>query len=410
MKQLLIAALLLCVAITVAQPVIYKLSDTTPYTPERGHGYDILAAPEKGSNKPFFYSIRVPDGNYKITVRLGNKKKAGSTTVRAESRRLVVEELRTSKGEFVEQSFIVNKRTPDITLKEKVKIKDREKLSFTWDDKLTLEFNGDAPQCESFRIEPADSSVVTVFLCGNSTVVDQSTEPWASWGQMIPAFFTEKVAFANYAESGESANTFIGAGRLKKALTQMKAGDYVLIEFGHNDQKQNGPGRGAWYSYMTSLKIFIDEAHALGAHPVLITPTQRRRFDEKGHNQNTHGEFPDAMRWLANKENIPLIDLNKLTKVLYEALGEEKSKKAFVHYPANTFPGQTAELADNTHFSTYGAYQVAKCVITGMIQACPELTINLKPGFSYLPALPDDPESFRWHLSPFFDREKPDGD
>ena len=90
------------------------------------------------------------------------------------------------------------------------------KAKLNWDDKLTLEFNGDAPVCQSISIEPADPSVITVFLCGNSTVVDQDNEPWASWGQMIPHFFGTDVCIANYAESGESANTFIAAGRLKK--------------------------------------------------------------------------------------------------------------------------------------------------------------------------------------------------
>ena len=315
------------------QSTTYQLSDKTPYSEERGYGYDLFPAPAKDSKAPFFFSVRVPDGNYKVTVRLGSRHTAGSTTVRAESRRLFTEERETRKGQFVEESFIVNKRTPFISDKENVKIKEREMQTLTWDDKLTLEFNGLMPVCESIRIEPADASVVTVYLFGNSTVVDQSREPWASWGQMIPVFFTDKIAFANYAESGESANTVISAGRLKKALMHMKAGDYVMIEFGHNDQKQTGPGKGAWYSFLTSLKTFVDEARARGAHPVLVTPTQSSKFDSDGTNQNTHGEFPDAMRWLAAKEGVPLIDLNQLTKIMYEALGEEASKKAFVHYP-----------------------------------------------------------------------------
>ena len=160
---------------------------------------------------------------------------------------------------------------------------------------------------------------------------------------------------------------------------------------------------------MTNLKILIDEARAKGAITVLVTPTQRRRF-ENGRNQNTHGEYPDAMRWLANKENIPLIDLNEMTRILYDALGEEGSKKAFVHYAANTFPGQKQELADNTHFSTYGAYQVAQCVINGMLQVTPELTKYLKPGFCFHPAQPDSPDTFVWELSPLIDKSKPDGD
>jgi lysophospholipase L1-like esterase len=246
-------------------------------------------------------------------------------------------------------------------------------------------------------------------LCGNSTVVDQTREPWASWGQMIPYFFDNKVCFANHAESGLSANTFIGGNRLKKILSQMKKGDYIFIEFGHNDQKQKGPGTGAWYSFMTSLKTFIDEARDKGGIPVLITPTQRRRFDDAGKNQNTHGEFPDAIRWLAQKENVAMIDLNQITNTLLNSLGVENSKKAFVHYPAGTFPGQNEALADNTHFSTYGAYEVAKCVITGMEKATPEIYQHLKPGYQFSPDQPDNFDLFRWDLSPFTQVEKPDG-
>lgn len=99
------------------------------------------------------------------------------------------------------------------------------------------------------------------------------------------------------------------------------------MEFGHNDQKQKGPGKGAYYSFMTSLKTFIDEARARGAYPVLVTPTQRRSFDENGKIKDTHEDYPEAMRWLAAKENVPLIDLNEMTRTLYEAMGVEPSKR-----------------------------------------------------------------------------------
>ena len=256
-----------------------------------------------------------------------------------------------------------------------------------WDDKLTLEFNGDAPQLSELIIEKVNN-VPTVFLCGNSTVVDQDNEPWASWGQMIPRFFNDSICFANYAESGESANTFIGAGRLKKALTQMKPGDYIFMEFGHNDQKQKGPGKGAYYSFMTSLKTFIDEARARGAYPVLVTPTQRRSFDENGKIRDTHEDYPEAMRWLAAKENVPLIDLNEMTRTLYEAMGVEPSKKAFVHYPAGTYPGQNRVLADNTHFNPYGAYQISKCIIEGIKKAGLPIANYLRSDYSGYSILP----------------------
>ena len=386
----------------------HRLSPEDRYTPEKGYGYDLLASPDGGGG-PYYVSVQVPDGNYRVTVLLGNRKEAGVTAVRAESRRLFLESVPTKKGEFRTFTFTVNKRTPKISDTEAVRIKPRERSKLNWDDKLTIEINGDRPQCAAIRIEP-DRRVPTLFLTGNSTVVDQDEEPWASWGQMVPRFFTDSICFANYAESGESANTFIAAGRLKKALTQMKSGDYIFMEFGHNDQKQKGPGKGAFYSFMTSLKTFVDEARARGVYPVLVTPTQRRSFDENGKIKDTHLDFPDAVRWLAEKENIPLIDLHAMTRILYEAMGAEESKHAFVHYPANTYPGQDKPLADNTHFNPYGAYQIAKCVIEGMKQAGLPLVKYLRTdNEGYDPACPDARETFKWNESPFTELEKPDG-
>lgn len=387
----------------------YLLDEAPRYSEETGYGYDLVAPPAKDSKSPFFFSVRVPDGNYKVTVRLGSRKQAGITTVRAESRRLFIESVPTKKKEFIERTFIVNKRNTHIDGNEYVRIKPREKRKLNWDDKLTLEFNGSVPVCESITIEPADTTVTTVFLCGNSTVVDQDNEPWASWGQMIPYFFDTNVCIANYAESGESANTFIAAGRLKKALSQMKKGDYLFMEFGHNDQKQKGPGKGAYYSFMTSLKTFIDEARLRGAHPVLVTPTQRRSFGPDGHIRDTHEDYPEAMRWLAEKENVPLIDLNEMTRTLYEAMGVEPSKRAFVHYPAGSYPGQTQDFADNTHFNPYGAYEIARCIVEGLKTQVPDLARHLKPFPTFDPAHPDNPDYFHWDDSPFTEIEKPDG-
>ena len=386
-----------------------KISPTDRYSEEKGYGYDIQPSPDGKSNAPFFFSVSVPDGNYHVTAVIGNRKKAGITSLRGESRRLFAEKIVTKKKEQTIFEFTINKRNIHISDKENVQIKPREKNKLNWDDKLTLEFNGEVPVLSELIINKVED-VPTIFLCGNSTVVDQDNEPWASWGQMITRFFNEKVCFANYAESGESANTFIAAGRLQKALTQMKSGDYIFMEFGHNDQKQKGPGKGAFYSYMTSLKTFIDEAKLRGAHPVLVTPTQRRSFDNNGKIQDTHLDFPDAMRWLAAKENIPLIDLHQMTRTLYEAMGVEESKKAFVHYPAGTYPNQTKDLADNTHFNPYGAYQIAKCIVEGIKKLNLPITQYLREDYiTYNPAQPDDWNNFQWYDSPFTEIEKPDG-
>ena len=374
-------------------------------------GYDFTASPgEVEAGKPFFFSVDVPDGNYKVTVTLGSKKAKGMTTVRAESRRLFLENIPTKKGEFKTYSFVVNKRDTKIGDKDRVKIKKREENKLNWDGKLTIEINGDAPACAAICIEPASDNVPTVWLCGNSTVVDQDYEPWASWGQMIPRWFDDRVCFANYAESGETASTFIGANRLKKILSLMKAGDYIFIEFGHNDQKQKFAGAGAYYNFATCLKTFVDEARKRGATPVFVTPTQRRSFDENGKIKETHADYPDAMRWVAKREGVQLIELHDMTRTFYETLGVEQSKRAFVHYPAGSFPGQGGPLADNTHFNPYGAYEISKMIVEGIKSLNLPLVEYLRPDYkAFDPAQPDAFDTFHWNNSPFIEVQKPDG-
>ena len=366
---------------------------------------------------PQYFSVQVPDGNYLVTVTLGNKKRKAETVVRAESRRLMVENAVTRKGQLAEYSLVVNKRSPAYTVvtdkgpkQERVKLKEREYEYLNWDDSLTLEFNGPAPAVSRIKIE-RDTTATTIFLCGNSTVVDQNNEPWASWGQMIPRWFDASVAISNHAESGLTARTFLGGNRLEKILTMLRPGDYVVCEFGHNDEKEKRPGDGAWYHYVYNLKIFIDKVRQAGGNIVFCTPTQRRQWqDDNRHIKDTHGDFPAAMCSVAEREGVPVIDLNGMTRTFFETLGFEDSKKALVHYPANTYPGQDKALADNTHFNPYGAYEVAKMVVMGMRKLGLPVVKGLRPDWQdYDPAQPDDPATFIWHPAKALDTKKPDG-
>ncbi len=367
--------------------------------------------------EPTYFSVQVPDGNYKVTVTLGSKKRKAETVVRAESRRLMVENAATKRGQLVDYSFIVNKRSPGYTVvtdkgerHETVKLKEREKDYLNWDDSLTLEFNGASPAVSRIRIEP-DTTATTLFLCGNSTVVDQNSEPWASWGQMITRWFDSTVAISNHAESGLTARTFLGGNRLEKILTMLRPGDYVVCEFGHNDEKEKRPGDGAWYHYVYNLKIFVDKVRAAGGHILFCTPTQRRFWqDDQRHIKDTHGDFPAAMLSVAEREHVPVIDLNGMTRTFFETLGFEGSKKALVHYPANTYPGQDKPLADNTHFNPFGAYEVAKMVVMGMKQLGLPFVASLRSDWQdFDPAHPDDPSAFRWYDAKVLDTKKPDG-
>lgn len=359
------------------------------------------------ADKPFYFSAAVPEGNYKITLTLGDSESSSETTVKAESRRLMLENFTTKPGEVKKVSFIVNVRKPEISTGGRVSLKPRENGKLDWDDKLTLEFDGKT-SLNALEIEKVDNQI-TVYLAGNSTVVDQDDEPWAAWGQMIPRFFKPGVAIANHAESGLTLGSFIGSKRLDKVMSVIKPGDYLFIEFGHNDQKEKGPNDGPYKSYTERFKTFISKAREKGAIPVIVTSTSRRSFSPEGKTVNTLGDYPAAARKVAQDEKVTLIDLNEMTARFYDAMGVEPSKKAFVHYPANTFPGQDKALEDNTHFNPYGAYELAKCIVEGIKASDLGLKKYLADTPRFNPSQPDAIESFNWPMSPKNSTIKPDG-
>lgn len=361
------------------------------------------------SNKPFYFSVNVPEGNYRVTVGYhGDKDTAYHSTIRSESRRLHVEDQIVPAGKKIATSFIVHIKSPLIHNGESVKLKKpREAAKLDWDDKLTLEFQR-TTRIDYIRIE-AVSTITTVFLAGNSTVVNQEDEPWASWGQMIPRFFDQQVAIANHAESGLALSSFLSSNRLAKILSVSQPGDYLFIEFGHNDQKEQGEKAGAFHGYAERLRLFVKEFRKKGGIPVIVTSTARRAFDADGNLLYTLGEYPAAARQVAAELDVPLIDLNRMTRAFYQRLGVENSKRAFVHYAANTFSEQPEPLQDNTHFNTYGAYQIAKMVLQGIKQDRLDLQAHIIDFESYDPSLPDDFTTWHWPPGLKNSRLKPDG-
>ena len=297
------------------------------------------------------FSLSVPEGNYKVTITLGRADGDSVTTVKAELRRLTLENVETKNGKFATRTFTVNVRTPQIAGGGEVKLKEREKTTETaaWDEKLTLEFSGARPAVCAIKITRADN-LPTIYLLGDSTVADQPQEPYNSWGQMLTSFFKPEVVIANHAESGESLRSSLNARRLDKVLSTIKAGDYLFIQYGHNDEKEKGEGVGPFTTYKADLKRFVAGARQHGATPVLITPVQRRTFDQDGKITNSHGDYPAAMRQVAKEENVPLIDLNALSKTLYETWGPEQSKNFFA-------PN------DNTHHNDSGSHEIAKLIV-----------------------------------------------
>lgn len=379
-------------------PGYIAISSSDIYSEEKGYGFDFSSNPH--SDTPFYFSLKVPEGNYKVTLTLGDNRSATITTVKAESRRLMLENLKTKAGKHIRKSFIVNVKDRKISADREVGLKPREFTKLDWDNKLTLEFDSKTA-LNALEVEKVDDQI-TVYLAGNSTVVNQEEEPWASWGQMIPRFFKPGVAIANHAESGLSLGSFIGSRRLEKILSVIKPGDFVFVEFGHNDEKEKGPNDGPYKSYTERLKVFSKEVKARKANLVILTPTARRSFDASGLMVNSHGEYPDAARKVASEEGVPLIDLTTLTTQMYEALGPEGSKSAFVIYPEQN-------LNDNTHFNPYGAYQIAKIVAQKIRDHNLELAKHLVDMPAFNSANPDPASSFKWPPSPKVSTVKPDG-
>jgi lysophospholipase L1-like esterase len=322
------------------------------------------------SARPFYFSVAIPEGNYRVTVTFGDPAAPSENTVKAELRRLMIESLHSDAGQTVTKSFIVNVRRPQypggaVSLK-----KPREAVDefWGWDEKLTIEFNGARPAVRSVAIEPAD--VPTVFIVGDSTSCDQSKEPWTSWGQMFTNFFKPEIAIANHGESGESVASSLHAHRFDKVYSLLRPGDYVFVQFGHNDMKG-----GNINTYISDLGGIADEVKKRGGTLVLVTPVER----SNGVNTNTLAGYPDAVRQVAKARGVALVDLHDLSQALYRAIGDNLKAKAF---------------QDGTHHNKYGAYEIAKCVVLGVQQTGLPLAKFIVDGFAFDPTKPDPVADF----------------
>lgn len=360
------------------------------------------------STASFFFSDPVPEGNYDVTVVLGGDLTA-RTTVKAESRRIMLARIDTRAHQYVTEHFTVAVRRPEISGGGHVRLKPREIGAFDWDDKLTLEFAGNRPSVRSIQIRPAAANRPVLYLAGDSTVVDQDKEPWAAWGQMLPAFFGGGLVIANHAESGETIRSFVGEQRFAKIFSVLKPGDFLAFQFAHNDQKA-GTGYVSPEMYADLLRQYIGMTRERGATPILITSMNRRTFDSDGRITDSLAPYPETMRQVAAEERVELIDLNTMSKALYEAVGEPHSRSLFVYAEPNTYPGQPEALHDDTHFDAYGAWELARCVVLGLQR-------NLSPLTRYLRAVqarfdphhPDTPGNVSLPSTPFLDTQTPYG-
>ncbi|WP_163308335.1 rhamnogalacturonan acetylesterase [Dysgonomonas sp. 521] len=204
--------------------------------------------------------------------------------------------------------------------------------------------------------------------------------PEKGWGQLLPAFLTENVQVKNYAKNGRSSRTFIGEGLWQQVIDGLQSGDYLVIQFGHNDASKEKVDRYTTpEEYVRNFTMFVQEAKAKGAKPIICTSVARRRFDQNGTFQDSHGEYLDLARNVAISEGIPMIDMYEKSKEVLTRLGDEKSKSLFLHLK----PGENLNFPegkiDNTHFNERGALLMASLFLEGLKeQNITELTGEIK--------------------------------
>ena len=232
---------------------------------------------------------------------------------------------------------------------------------------------------------------VTLFLVGDSTMAQKlaSKRPETGWGEALQQYFdVDQVRVVNLARNGRSTLSFRNEGRWDAMLEELKPGDYVFNQYGHNDEKSENPAvyADARTDYPRNLARFASEARARGAHPVLLTPVARRRFAPDGTVQDTHGAYPDAVRTVARGESIPLIDMQRRSTAILREYGEAGSRALFLHVDsAANHPNYPRGVRDDTHFSSFGAEVMARQVAEGIREAVPELARYLDPALAPAP-------------------------
>lgn len=330
------------------------------------------------SSYPILFSVKVPEGNYRITVTLGDGQGESHTTIRTEAGHLMAADVATEAGKFVRRTFIANVRRPTLPPPPMNApggsivhmFLAGEDQAICWDDRLMIEFNGSRPCVDAIEISPADD-VPTLFTAGDSTVGDPRRGPGGNWPTQMCQFFKPEIAVCNSAEGGETSKSFVTGQRMDKVLSQMKKGDFLLVQFAHNDQKQQWPQTYTepQTTYKAYLRVMLAETRRRGATMVLVTPMERRD------NGDSVGPYARAMRELAEEEKIPLVDQWAMSKELWSALGTNVN----------------SAFGDQTHLNGYGGYLLSKVVVTGIKRSVPELAKYVVEDFKEIDTGHPDP-------------------
>jgi lysophospholipase L1-like esterase len=370
-----------------------NLTSMATYSPKIGYGFEPGVTLQDGidglsSNEPFYFSAKLPEGNYRVRATFAASKSPRPISIKAELRRLMIHNQKVSTDGPTVCEFTVNIRRPEYAGgMVRLKAREKEKEMWAWDENLALEFNTSGTVLSTLEIEP-EPEAITVYLAGDSTVTDQPLEPWNSWGQMLPVFFKHGVAIANHANSGESTASSRGAKRFDKIFSEIKPGDYLFVQFGHNDMKSKDPD--ALDYYRSQLEKIVQETRRTGANPVLVTSMERKA----GMHEPTLKGYPQTVRNVAKELDVPLVDLNAQSVVLYEALGDNLDKA----------------FQDGTHHTNYGSYLFAKAVVQSIRDLKLDLAQHIVADFTgFDPHRPDPFDTVSIPASPRFDLTQPAG-
>lgn len=291
------------------------------------------------------FLVNVPKGNYVVAVSFTGVEGAAALTVKEGRGRIVLDHVAVRAGESVREEFAMH----------------------VCDGQLKLAWAGEGVRVDAVEITHAPM-LPTLFLAGDSTVTDQPSAgyPYTGWGQAIGKFLNAGIAVDNHARSGRSSKSFIAEDRLNRVWKLIKPGDVLVVQFGHNDEKDDERGTEAFSTYKEHLIRYIEGARERGAVPVLVSSMQRRFFEEDGTVQDTHGDYIPAMEELARELEVPYINLAAKSKVLLERVGDEPSKALFMWTAPGEYAGLPEGTTDNTHFSEKGALAIAALVAEGI--------------------------------------------
>jgi len=214
-----------------------------------------------------------------------------------------------------------------------------------------------------------DFRPIHIFMIGDSTMANKPERsiPEYGWGQVLHYFFNDSIVVDNHAKNGRSSKSFINEGKWETVINHVQKGDYVIIQFGHNDSKPDSARYSSPFEgYMKNLEKFIVETRGKGGIPILCTPIVRRHFNDNGTLIDTHGDYLIAVKQVAEKTGVYFIDMETKTKKIVEEMGKERSKQLYLFFESKIYPQRPVGKEDPTHLSQLGAFTTASLAVEGM--------------------------------------------